>query len=292
MTAHCGIWTKGPSVFDFHMAARQMEKVVILARGLGTRMRRDSAGAALDARQESIARTGVKAMIPVGRPFLDYVLSALADSGYAKVCLVVAPDHEVLADYYGRQVRPRRLSVEFAVQAQPRGTGDAVAAAEAFASGDPFLMINSDDYYPAEALTALRESEGPAVALFEEGSMLAQSNLAPERLREFAVGRIDARGCLERIVEKPAGADLAALPRPLWVSMNCWRFGPSIFEACRKIEPSARGELEVTDAVQYAIDRLGVSYSVVKVRAAVLDMTSRQDIAPVAARLAAVEVRL
>ncbi len=56
-------------------------KAVILARGLGTRMRRDDAGAELSAEQASLADSGMKAMIPVGRPFLDYVLSGLADAG-------------------------------------------------------------------------------------------------------------------------------------------------------------------------------------------------------------------
>ena len=272
------------------------DKVVILARGLGTRMRRPSDDVALDQaldqQQESAARTGVKALIPVGRPFLDYVLCSLAEAGYRRVCLVVAPDHDALRDYYGGQVRPRRLRIEFAVQHQPRGTADAVAAAQGFAGDDPFLMINSDDYYPLEALSALRGQQGAAVALFEQEAMLAGGNIAEDRLRQFSVGRIDGQGFLERIIEKPDEKTLAAMPRPLWVSMNCWRFTPAIFEACRRIEPSPRGELEVPDAVQYAIDRLGEPFRVLTVRAAVLDLTSRSDIAPIAARLADLEVNL
>ncbi|MGI8619426.1 MAG: nucleotidyltransferase family protein, partial [Gemmatimonadaceae bacterium] len=53
-------------------------KAVVLARGLGTRMRAADSTADLDADASAIADSGVKAMIPVGRPFLDYVLSALA----------------------------------------------------------------------------------------------------------------------------------------------------------------------------------------------------------------------
>ena len=63
-------------------------------------------------------------------------------------------------------------------------------------------------------------------------------------------------------------ATLARLPRPLGVSMNCWRFGPAIFEACRSIRPSPRGELEITDAVQYATDRLGERFGIVWCKAA------------------------
>ena len=71
-------------------------QAVILARGLGTRMRREAEGtsAALSDEQRRAAAQGAKGMMPLGgRPFLDYVLSALADAGIGDVVLVVAPDH-------------------------------------------------------------------------------------------------------------------------------------------------------------------------------------------------------
>lgn len=274
------------------MVGKQMEKAVILARGLGTRMRKEDEAASLDQRQARMAETGVKALIPIGRPFLDYVLSALADAGYRQACLVVAPDHEIIRRYYHEEIQPTRIQVEFAVQVDPKGTADAVTAAEQFAGSDPFLVINSDNYYPAEALQGLREQDGCAVALFEQEAMLSGSNIAEDRIRHFAVGKIDAAGCLERILEKPSDEILASLPRPLWLSMNCWRFGPSIFEACRNIKPSPRGEWELPDAVQYAINVLGDPFRAVTVRAPVLDLTSRRDIAGVKEKLAGKEVNL
>jgi len=275
-----------------NMTQPPIEKAVILARGLGTRMQRPDDSATLDDEQAAAAQSGLKAMIPVGRPFLDYVLSALADAGYRRLCLVVAPDHEAIRRYYRDDVRPERVSVEFAVQEVPKGTADAVAAVEPFAGADPFLVINSDDYYPLEALSRLREQDGSATALFEQESMIAGSNIPEDRIRQFAVGQIDGRQFLKRVIEKPDEATLASLPRPLWLSMNCWRFGPSIFEACRNIKPSPRGELELPDAVQYAIDQLEEPFRAVLVRAPVLDLTSRKDVAAVAERLAGVEVRL
>ena len=267
------------------------KKAVILARGLGTRMRRTDGGAALDVRQAAVAETGVKALIPIGRPFLDYVLSALADAGFRRACLVVGPQHDALRQRYLDELKLQRISVEFAVQAEPRGTADAVAAAEAFAGDDPFVVLNSDNYYPVEALLALHEASGSAVALFEEAAML-RGNVPQERLRSFAVAQIDGRGCLAKILEKPDAAALAALPRPLWVSMNCWRFGPTIFRACRAIGPSPRGEYEITDAVQYTINALGEPLEALLIRAPVLDMTSRVDVTSMAAHLAGIEVRL
>jgi glucose-1-phosphate thymidylyltransferase len=256
-------------------------------------MRRADDNANLDERQRTVAETGVKALIPIARaarPFLDYVLSALADAGFRRVCLVVAPEHATIRRYYEEQAPPARLRIEFAVQEEPRGTADAVAVAESFAAGDWFLAINSDNYYPAEALRGLRRAGGCAVALFERESMLTGSNIEADRVRQFAVGRIDETGHLEAILEKPDEATLASLEPPLWVGVNCWRFGPAIFEACRRIGPSPRGELEITDAVQYALEVLGEPFRVLKVRAPVLDMTSRGDVASMTEKLAGVKV--
>jgi glucose-1-phosphate thymidylyltransferase len=269
-----------------------IDKAVILARGLGTRMRRNDDAAVLDPQQQAAAQTGLKAMIPIGRPFLDYVLSGLADAGYRRVCLVVGPEHQAVRDYYRREVALRRVSLEFAVQQEARGTADAVAAAETFAAGDNFLVINSDNYYPAPALAALRQQPGPAVALFDRDGLLAGGNIPAERLLAFAVGKVDARGCLQRVIEKPDQETWASLVRPIGLSMNCWRFGPAIFSACRAIRPSPRGELELPDAVQYAIDVLGEKFRALTLSAPVLDLTSRGDIAAVAALLAGTEVNL
>lgn len=269
-----------------------LNKAVILARGLGTRMREPDTSADLDAEQASIADSGVKALIPVGRPFLDYSLSNLADAGYRQVCLVVAPDHAAILRYYEEEVRPQRLSVHFAVQQEPHGTADAVAAAEAFAGDDAILVINSDNYYPCKALAGLRDIPDSGTALFERETLIAESNIPAERVGRFGVAKLDETGHLNRIIEKPDDSLLASLGNDVWVSMNCWRFTPSIFEACRRISRSPRGELEITDAVQYAIDRLDEPFSVVKIRAGVLDMTGRRDIAAVTERLANVEVRL
>jgi len=266
--------------------------VVILARGLGTRMRKADEQARLSPQQAAVAATGVKALIPIQRPFLDYVLSALADSGYRRVCLVIGPEHDELRRYYGHELRCQRLQLQFAVQQEPRGTADAVAAAAAFADDEPFLMVNSDNYYPVEALRAMRGLDGPGLPVFSRAGMLAGSNIPADRLLKFAVVETDSDGFMRRIIEKPAPSLVAALPEPVGISMNCWRFDRRIFPACSAIGPSPRGELEITDAVQYAIDQLGVRFRAVLFHAAVLDLSSRQDVAGVAARLEGMEVRL
>jgi glucose-1-phosphate thymidylyltransferase len=268
------------------------DKAVVLAAGLGTRMRKADDDAGLGAAQAAVADTGVKALIPIDRPFLDYVLHVLAEGGYRRVCLVIGPTHHELREYYGRTLKASRLELSFAVQEQPRGTADAVAAAEAFAAGDPFLMINSDNYYPLNAVKALRETGGSAVAAFERDAMIRLSNIPADRVVKFAAVETDGDGFLRRIVEKPDEATLAALGPVVHLGMNCWRFTASIFEACRRITPSSRGELEITDAVQLAIDQLGERFRVLTFDAPVLDLSCRGDVGPVSARLAGTEVSL
>ena len=265
----------------------QVEKAVIMARGLGTRMRKADESAALNENQSAAADAGIKAMIPVGngRPFLDYVLSALADAGYTRACLVIGPEHGNVRDYFGVLSPPRRIRVEFAVQENPLGTADAVAAAGKFAGNDQFILLNSDNYYPAAALKALAGLNGSGVALFDRDRMLQDGNIPEDRIRKFSVAEIDRNGCLRRIHEKPSDDILRAMGAPLWINMNCWLFSPAIFEACARIELSERGELELTAAVQYAIDVLGERFTALQFRDAVLDLSSRADIAPVVDRL-------
>ena len=71
--------------------------------------------------------------------------------GYRRACLVIGREQEAIRRYYS-ELPVGRLQIAFANQEEPRGTADAVAAAETFAGGDPFAVINSDTYYPIEAL--------------------------------------------------------------------------------------------------------------------------------------------
>ncbi|MGW8256990.1 MAG: nucleotidyltransferase family protein [Thermoguttaceae bacterium] len=274
------------------MSQSNMDKLVVLARGLGTRMRRADDSAAVDNTQAAVANTGIKALIPIasGRPFLDYVLSSVADAGYRQVCLVIGPEQEAIRSYYSG-LDARRLSFSFACQEEPKGTADAVAAAESFSAGDPITVINSDNLYPAEALRALRQQPGFGVALFDRDAMLS-GNVPEERIQRFAIAKIDGQNCLQQIIEKPDAAVLEAMEKPIWLSMNCWRFGPSIFEAARAIKPSSRGEFEIPDAVQYVINTLKEPFHVALVQSPVLDLTSRGDIARVEKLLDGMEIQL
>jgi glucose-1-phosphate thymidylyltransferase len=266
-------------------------KAVILARGLGTRMQRADADAGLTPEQQRAAATGVKGMVPIGRPFLDYVIGALADAGIVDVCLVIGPEHGAVRRYYEGGVALHRVRVHFAIQAAARGTADALAAAATFAGGDTVLVLNADNYYPVEAYRRLAALGASGLIGFEPAALVAGGNIPEERIRHFALVQADAAGMLSTIVEKPDDTTWARLAPVALVSMNLWSFTPAIFGACAQVTPSSRGELELQDAVRIARDG-GEPFHVIRFAGGVLDLSSRRDIPAVAAALAGVEVRL
>ncbi|MBL4771482.1 MAG: NTP transferase domain-containing protein [Planctomycetes bacterium] len=265
-----------------------VRKAVVLAAGAGSRMRRAAAEGGLSTEQAKAASSGAKAMMPLGgRPFLDFVLHGLADAGIDEVCLVVAPDHTDMLEHYSAQTATR-LRIQFAVQDKPLGTAHALLAAEEFAGAHDFLLVNGDNHYPTPVLRALCEAPGPALAAFEASSLLP-ADLPPEardqRLMAYSDLLIDDAGWLESITEKPSSP-------PLWVSMNCWRLGPTIFDSCQAIEPSTRGELELPSAVLHSKEQQGQGYRALPAQGPVLDLSSRADVARVQSALANIEVCL
>lgn len=271
-------------------------RAVVLAAGRGTRMRQPAA-AVLSAEQDQMAERGLKAMMSVGRPFLDYLLTSLADAGLREICLVIGPDHSAIPDRYRHQIPVRRLDLEFAIQDPPLGTAHALLAAEPFVATGPFVLVNGDNLYPVDALHALAGFDtgqgaplaGPGLIGYRRDELIAESNIDAERISRFALVWADAAGNLTDILEKPEPsrvADPAAL-----VSMNSWRFDGHIFAACRAIPRSPRGEYELQDAVRHELRR-GIRYQVVPWAGGVLDLTHRSDVPAVTERLRSLEVSL
>lgn len=258
-------------------------KAVILARGLGTRMQRADSTARLSAEQAAAADEGTKGMMPLagGRPFLHYVLSAIADAGVTEVCLVIAPDATHLRRHFHHEMTLRRLRIAFAIQQEARGTADAVLAAEAFAASSRVLVLNADNYYPVESYRAMVSAEGSAMPGFDREALVTLGNIDEERVRRYALLRVSSDGFLEEVVEKPDERTFTAMGPHALVSMNLWAFTPGIFEACRRVKPSARGELELPDAVRILMAELGERIRVIPFKAPVLDLGTRADVASV-----------
>lgn len=270
-------------------ASNDITTAVIMARGLGSRMRKAAAGVDLSDAQRAMAERGVKGMIDVGRPFLDFAMSAAADAGITEVILVIGPEHTQVREYYDA-LPTRRIRVRFAVQQEPRGTADAVLAAKDAVDGRRFLLLNSDNYYPVDAMAALRGVPDNGLVGFDPAGLVRYGNIPAERVRAFALLERQSTS-LTAIVEKPDDATLARFGASALVSMNCYAFTPTIFEHAAVVAPSPRGEYELTDAVAAALS-VGEPFTIVPSAAGVLDLSERGDIAAVTAALASREVLL
>lgn len=256
-----------------------------MARGLGRRMQ--SPGAApLDPAQAAAADAGLKAMIPFGRPFLDYVLHGLADAGVLDIALVLGPEHDAVRGYY-RTVPKARVRVSFVEQPEPLGTADAVWSARDWTGTAPFIVLNADNLYPAPVLERLSEGTSPALPAFLRDSL----GLSLERIGTFALLETNAQGALTRVVEKPGVEAVRAAGPGALVSMNIWRFDERIYPFCRDVPLSSRGERELPQAVGLAVTH-GMTFEVFPARGPVLDLSSRADVAVVSDALEARTVEL
>ena len=248
------------------------QKAVILARGLGTRMRAGVPELELTTEQERFAATGLKTLIPVvgDKTLLELISENLRSAGFTQIWAVIGPEHGAVRDL----CTAKGLDIRFLIQNEPLGTADAVLSAESCVeAGELFLVVNSDNLYPVESLRRLRETNRPALLAFERESLIERSNIDAARIAKFATVEIDEHGFLRRVVEKPDDVE-----RGSFVSMNAWLFSPKIFDACRAIRPSERGEFEITTAVQAAIDQLSEKFVAVETDEGVLDLSSRSDI--------------
>lgn len=236
-------------------------------------MRAETVGVDLTPEQQRIADTGIKALVPVanGKTLLELIVGNLYAAGFSEICLVIGPEHDAIREYCSA----KEIAVSFATQVEPNGTADAVLAAEnCVGSNEIFLVVNSDNLYPVESLRRLRETARPAMLAFERAALIEKSNIDAKRIAKFATIEIDDEGQrLLSVLEKPEKVEAYSL-----VSMNAWLFSPAIFDACRAIGPSERGEYEITTAVQYAINSLGVEFTAVKTDEGVIDLSSRSDI--------------
>jgi len=257
-------------------------KAVVLARGLGTRMREPSVQVSLDEEKSRMAGRGLKALMPLnGRPFLDYAIDRLLRAGVREVCLVVGPGADGLRRAARRIGEAAGAAVTCAVQSDPLGTADAVLAAADFVGDDEFVVINGDNLFPVAALERLTRAaeEGCILGAFDRDELVAEGNIAPERVRGFAVVQCDEDGRLADIVEKPDRPEDYARGGRVLVSMNLYRFTADILAFCRRVEPDPRrAELELTAAVGALADSGRTPFRVVVCEGPVYDLTRRSDV--------------
>jgi glucose-1-phosphate thymidylyltransferase len=204
-------------------------KGLVLSGGKGTRLR-------------PLTYTGAKQLVPVAnKPVLFYALEDLVEAGIAEIGIVISPET-------GEQVKQAvgdgsqfNAHISYIVQAQPHGIAHGIKIAEEFLSGEPFVLFLGDNF--------IRGGIVQQVAAFREGRMDAQIILYEMKdPSSMGVAELDAEARVKRVVEKPK-----KFISPFAV-IGIYMFGPLVFEAVNSITPSARGELEITDTIQYLVD--------------------------------------
>lgn len=210
------------------MAQGSRLKGLVLSGGTGSRLR-------------PFTYSTPKQLLPLAnQPVLFYVIEAMVEAGITDICVVVGSTGEQIEAALGDGSRfGARLS--YVQQDAPRGLAHAVQTARPFLGDEPFAVFLGDNM--------LRGSISQTVRAFEASASEAQILVKPvPNPSDFGIAELHEDGSVRRLVEKPAepASDLAILG----VYMLRRRF----FDAAETIRPSARGELEITDALQAMID--------------------------------------
>ena len=204
-------------------------KGVVLAGGAGSRLR-------------PITYAMSKQLVPIAnQPILFYGLHDLAEAGITEVAIIVSPEtgpevREAIGDGSAFGLEPH-----FIVQDSPDGLAHALKLALPFVDGDDCLMYLGDNLVKQGVADVVRD--------FDEHRPNAQILLAEvPNPSSFGVAELDEDGHVVRLIEKPAH------PPSNLALVGVYLFDSSVQEAVDSIEPSERGELEITEAIQYLID--------------------------------------
>ena len=209
-------------------------KGLILSGGKGTRLR-------------PITHTSAKQLVPVAnKPVLFYGIEAMAEAGIEEVGIIIAPETGPEIEAAAGDGSRFGVRITFIVQDEPLGLAHAVLTAEQFLGTSPFVMYLGDNLLQggiAELVAAFRKNQPDALILLTP--VADPQNYGVAELAPAPAGEI---GRIVRLIEKPPepATDLALV--------GVYMFTAGIHDAARAIQPSARGELEITDAIQHVVD--------------------------------------
>ena len=271
-------------------------RLVILAGGIGSRMRKPPEKAtADDLRLSKEADEKPKPMIEMGadgRPFLDYLLHNAREAGYRDVVIVVGEQDDCIRPYYGLKDRNNDfhgLSISYAFQAIPEGREKPLGTADALLralttredwAGRKFTVCNSDNLYSTHALRLLLETPYDNALIAYNRSAL---EFEEERIERFAVIHKDVAGYLKGIIEKPSREEIYQArdsSGKIEVSMNIFSFSYSRILPVLNEVPlhPVRNEKELPIAVNMLVTEYQKEVRTYPLSEHVPDLTSKDDI--------------
>jgi len=272
-----------------------MGKLLIMAGGMSSRMKKVKGSEALDSALVQQANTLPKGMIGVGkdgRPFMDYLIYNAHKANYDEVLILKNPKDSVTKPYYDKlEAEGKAWGMKFLYATQtispdrekPAGTADAIQQALEQTpqwKGERFTVCNSDNLYSVNVLKLLSEnSVQNAVVSYESVAL----GVEPERVKSFAVIKADMDNYLVEIIEKPNEEQIESARDSLGkigVNMNVFHFNyDDILEYVRK-EPfnPIRNERELPTAVMKMASENPKKVITVAVAENVPDLTSKEDI--------------
>lgn len=272
-----------------------MAKLLIMAGGMSSRMKKVEGSESLDSTLVQQANTLPKGMIGVGkdgRPFMDYLIFNAHKAGYDEVLILKNPKDHVTKPYYNKLVADGKawdMKFLYATQTiapdreKPAGTADAIQQALEQTpewKGKRFTVCNSDNLYSVNVLKLLSENPVPNIVVSYESVALG---VEPERIKSFAVIKSDEENYLIQIIEKPNDEQIESsrdMDGKIGVNMNVFHFSyDDILEYVRK-EPfnPIRNERELPTAVMKMASENPKKVIIVAVEENVPDLTSKGDI--------------